>query len=91
MWLWSSGRNLGQNAWHDAWQRITVNAYLLGEMTDSWRGKEREGASEHRELFIIRVLVREGNGTPLQYSCLENPMDRGAGWAAVHGVTKSQT
>ena len=33
----------------------------------------------------------EGNGTPLQYSCLENPMDRGAGWAAVHGVTKSQT
>ena len=33
----------------------------------------------------------EGNGTPLQYSCLENPMDRGAWWAAVHGVTKSQT
>jgi len=33
----------------------------------------------------------EGNGTPLQYSCLENPMDRGAWWAAVHGVPKSQT
>ena len=33
----------------------------------------------------------EGNGTPLQYSCLENPMDGGAWWAAVHGVTKSQT
>ena len=32
----------------------------------------------------------EGNGTPLQYSCLENPMDRGAWWAAVHGVAKSQ-
>ena len=32
-----------------------------------------------------------GNGTPLQYSCLENPMDGGAWWAAVHGVTKSQT
>ena len=34
---------------------------------------------------------REGNGYPLQYSCLENPMDRGAGRATVHGLTKSQT
>ena len=33
----------------------------------------------------------EGDGTPLQYSCLENPMDRGAWWAAVHGVAKSWT
>ena len=33
----------------------------------------------------------EGNGNPLQYSYLENPMGRGAWWAAVHGVTKSQT
>ena len=33
---------------------------------------------------------REGNGNPLQYSCLENPMDRGAWQAAFHGVTKSQ-
>ena len=32
-----------------------------------------------------------GNGAPLQCSCLENPMDRGAGWAAVHRVAKSQT
>ena len=32
----------------------------------------------------------EGNGTPLQYSCLENPKGRGAWWAAVHGVTKSR-
>ena len=33
----------------------------------------------------------EGNGTPLKYSCLENPTDGGAWWAAVHGVAKSQT
>ena len=33
----------------------------------------------------------EGDGTPLQYSCLENPMDGGAWWAAVHGVAKSRT
>ena len=33
----------------------------------------------------------EGNGNPLLYSCLENPVDGGAWWATVHGVTKSQT
>ena len=33
----------------------------------------------------------EGNGAPLQYCCLENPMDGGAWWAAVHGVTTSRT
>ena len=33
----------------------------------------------------------EGNGNPLQYSCLENPMDRGAWWAIVHRVAKSRT
>ena len=42
---------------------------------------------------IIWVILSnrdgEGNGTPLQYSCLENPMDGGAWWAAVHGVAKS--
>ena len=36
-------------------------------------------------------FLGEGNGHPLQYSCLGNPMDRGAGWATVHGVEKSQT
>ena len=35
--------------------------------------------------------TREGNGTPLQYSCLENPMDGGAWWAEVHGVAKGGT
>ena len=33
----------------------------------------------------------EGHGNPLQYFCLENPMDRGAWWATVHGAAKSQT
>ena len=36
-------------------------------------------------------LPGEGNGNPLQYSCLENPMNGGAWWAKVHGVAKSQT
>ena len=36
-------------------------------------------------------LLGEGNGNPLQYCCLDNPMDRGAWWVTVHGVAKSQT
>ena len=41
--------------------------------------------------LIIYCIFREGDGTPLQYSCLENPMDGGAWWAAVHGIAKSRT
>jgi len=39
----------------------------------------------------LRLKGGEGDGTPLQYSCLENPTDGGAWWAAVHGVAKSDT
>ena len=42
-------------------------------------------------LSILVTSSGEGNGPPLQYSCLENPMDGGAWWAAVHGVAKSWT
>ena len=41
--------------------------------------------------FICTIFLGEGNGTPLQYSCLENPMDGGAWWTAVHGVAQSRT
>ena len=47
--------------------------------------------TEKYHLPSVKDGIGEGNGTPLQYSCLENPMDRGAWWAAVHGVVKSQT
>ena len=45
------------------------------------------------KVHIVKAMVfpGEGNGTPLQYSCPENPMDGGAWEAAVHGVTKSRT
>ena len=43
--------------------------------------------SELQELVMDREAWGEGNGTPLQYSCLENPMDGGAWWAAIYGVT----
>ena len=41
--------------------------------------------------YFLWLTFGEGNGILLQYSCLKNPMDRGAWWAAVHGVAKSQT
>ena len=41
--------------------------------------------------MTLTLGIGEGNGNPLQYSCLENPMDEGAWWAAVHGVMKSRT
>ena len=49
---------------------------------------------DHNHLYILAGsshLNEEGNGNPLQYSRLANPMDRGAWWAAVHGVAKSRT
>ena len=42
-------------------------------------------------LVYFSIEYGEGNGTSLQYSCLENPMDEGAWWAAVHEVAKSRT
>ena len=44
-----------------------------------------------RQIGRVALIYREGTGTPLQYSCLENPMDGGAWWAAVHGVAMSPT
>ena len=49
-----------------------------------------EIVSRGRFLISAKSKVGEGNGTPLQYSCLENPMDRGAWKAAVHGVAEGR-
>ena len=52
------------------------------------------GVKWYLGFFICIFLIMndgEGNGTPLQYCCLENPMDGGAWWAEVHGVAKSRT
>ena len=45
----------------------------------------------HSFLFLLCLCHGEGNGNPLQYSCLENPMDAGAWWAAIYGVAQSRT
>ena len=48
-------------------------------------------ASKSNGLPSYTIDIGEGKDNPLQCSCLENPMDRGAWWATVHGVAKSQT
>ena len=68
---------------------------------EAWRAaihgvaKSRRWLSDWTELMSYSlwytVIAREGNGTPLQYSCLENPMDGGAWKAAVHGVAEGRT
>ena len=55
---------------------------------------DKESVCKAREPGLVPVSGRspgEGNGNPVQYSCLENSMDRGAWWATVHGVAKSRT
>ena len=49
-----------------------------------------DGDCSHEVKRCWLLVSRESNGTPLHYSCLENPMDGGAWWAAVHRVAKSQ-
>ena len=57
-----------------------------------WPHEEKAGSSKwYKKSPHLKSWRGEGNGTPLQHSCLENPMDRGAWWAAVHGVAESRT
>ena len=53
-------------------------------------GCEESYTTERLHFHFSLSYIGEGNGYPLQYSYLENSMDRGAGWATVHGVAKSQ-
>ena len=70
---------------------ITVN-YLILQLSCS-KHMKTIARLPNQVFFSLSVnpLLGEGNGTPLQYSCLENPMDGGAWKAAVHGVAKSRT
>ena len=54
-------------------------------------GRKESDMTERLHFHFLLSCIGEGNGNPLQYSCLENPRDRGAWWAAVYGVAQSQT
>ena len=56
----------------------------------SW-GLEESDMTERLPFRFSLSCIGEGNGNPLQYSCLENPRDGGAWWAAIYGVTQSWT
>ena len=64
---------------------------LIRKLADWEDGRLASQKVSSRSEFKLLLYTREGNGTPLQYSCLENPMDWGAWWAAVHGVAESRT
>ena len=54
-------------------------------------GREESDTTERLHFHFSLSCIGEGNGNPLQYSCLENPRDGGAWWAAVYGVAQSRT
>ena len=54
-------------------------------------GREESDATEQLHFHFSLLCMGEGNGSPLQCSCLENPRDRGSWWAAIYGVAQSRT
>ena len=54
-------------------------------------GRKESDTTERLYFHFSLSRIGDGNGNPLQYSCLENPRDRGAWWAAVYGVAQSRT
>ena len=99
-------RRPGYNLWirkiPDPWIRRRkwqpTQVLLPGEF-HGWRSlvgysawsREELGTTDRLHFHFSLSCIGEGNGNPLQCSCLENPRDRGAWWAAVCGVTQSRT
>ena len=83
-----------ENSMHrGAWQATVHGLTKSQTRLSNWARTHRGGIHcfFQKEFGESKQSHGEGNGTPLQYSCLENPMNRGAWLAAVHGIAKSQT
>ena len=86
------GNSLRRRQWHPT-------PVLLPGKSHGWRslvgyspwGREESDTTERLHFHFSLSCIGEGNGNPLQCSCLENPRDRGASWAAVYGVAESDT
>ena len=82
--------------WRRQWHPTPV---LLPGKSHGWRslvgcspwGCEESDTTEQLHFHFSLSCIREGNGNPLQCSCLENPRDGGAWWATIYGVAQSQT
>ena len=83
---------LWRRQWHPTWVLLPGKSHgrrsLVG--CSPW-GHEESDTTERLHFHFSLSCVGEGNGNPLQCSCLENPRDRGAWWAAVYGVAQSRT
>ena len=83
-------------AWRRQWQQTPV---LLPGKSHGWRslvhcspwGRKESDTTEWLHFHFSLSCIGEGNGNPLQHSCLESPRDGGAWWAAISGVTQSRT
>ena len=84
------------SCWRSRWHPTPV---LLPGKSHGWRslmgcspwGCEESDITEQLPFHFLLSCIGEGNGNPLQCSCLENPRDGRAWWAAVYGVTQSRT
>ena len=70
---------------------LSPNLWEKNRLGGRSREKQQQTNIVTLKFIYFFHIFGEGNGNPLQYSCLENPMDRGAWWATVHGVAKSLT
>ena len=70
-------------AWKIPWMEEPGRLQSMGSL--------RVGTTERLHFHFSLSCIGEGNGNLLQYSCLENPRDRGAWWAAIYGVGQSRT
>ena len=89
--LWSVIRRRQRRQWHPT-------PVLLPGKSHGWRslvgcntwGRQESDMTERLYFHFSLSCIGDGNGNPLQYSCLENPRDWGAWWAAIYGITQSR-
>ena len=98
-WLWilksfmnPGNQDLQRRRWHPTPILLPEKPHGRRSLVGcSPRGREESDRTEQLHFHFSLSCIGEGNGNPLQCSCLENPRDRGAWWAAVYGVAKSWT
>ena len=88
----SSGYIYQRRQWHPTPVLLPGKSHGWGtlEGCSPW-GRKESDTTERLHFHFSLLYIGEGNGNPLQRSCLENPRDGGAWWAAVYGVAQSQT
>ena len=83
---------IGRRQWHPTPVLLPGKSHGLRSLVGcSPRGREESDTTERLHVHFSLSCIGEGNGNPLQCSCLENPRDDGAWWAAVYGVSQSWT